>query len=116
MGDQAQVQSQVRYIHLKEISVDFIKTRPKSILELVFTDDARLKHKSPRFKEGDHVHWNLDNYVRTHTSATLKIQRALFKISLAQVEFKFKPNVFRDYSSIVLEGGSLCFRVEGSSR
>ncbi|KAF8269985.1 hypothetical protein EI94DRAFT_869503 [Lactarius quietus] len=49
-----------RYIHLKEISVYFIKRRPTSILQLVFKDDAGVKHKSNRFKQGDLVYWNLD--------------------------------------------------------
>ncbi|KAH9008750.1 hypothetical protein EDB84DRAFT_67071 [Lactarius hengduanensis] len=81
MDDQAQV------IHLKEISVDFIKTRPISDLELVFKDDAGVTHTSNKFKSrlflnSDPVRWNLDIYLKTHTSATLTIQRALFKIGL----------------------------------
>ena len=47
-----------------EIFVDFIKRRPKSVLELVFKDDACVKHKSDKFKESDHVYWNIDTSVR----------------------------------------------------
>ncbi|KAN0134645.1 hypothetical protein V8E53_007430 [Lactarius tabidus] len=92
-----------RYIHLKEISVDFIKRRPTSVLELVFKDDAGVKYRSSKFKDGDLVHWNLDTYVRSHTCATLTIQRALFKITVAQIEFEFKPNEFGDYRFVGLE-------------
>ena len=50
-----------------EISVDFIKNRPTSVLELVLKGDTGDKRnsvvlnnlKSRRFKEGDLVHWNL---------------------------------------------------------
>ncbi|KAN0134700.1 hypothetical protein V8E53_007485 [Lactarius tabidus] len=91
------------YIHLKEMSVDFIKRRPKSVLELVFRDDAGVKHKSNKFKEGDLVHWNLDTHVRTHTCATLTIQRALFKITVAQIEIDFEPNESGDYGVVRLE-------------
>ncbi|KAH9022922.1 hypothetical protein EDB84DRAFT_487793 [Lactarius hengduanensis] len=95
---------QDRYIHLKDIYVNFIKRRPISDLELVFKDDAGAKHKSVRFKKGDLVHWNLDIYVRTQTSATLSIQRALFKISVANISIEFKPNQFGDDRAVGLEG------------
>jgi hypothetical protein len=54
------ISEQTQYIFV-EISVDFIKRRPKSDLELVFKDDAAgVKHKSNKFKKGDLVLWNLD--------------------------------------------------------
>ena len=53
---------QTAYIFV-ELSVDFIKRRPTSVLELVFKDDAGVKYKSDKFKEGDFVHWNLDTFV-----------------------------------------------------
>jgi hypothetical protein len=59
---------QTRYSHV-EISVDFIKRRPKSVLELVFKDDAGVKHKSNKFKEGDLVYWNLDTFVHFAVSS-----------------------------------------------
>ena len=34
---------------------------------------------------------------------------------MARIEFRFKPNEFRDYSNVVLEGRGLCFRVDGLS-
>lgn len=46
-----------------EIYVDFIEKRPSSVLELVFKDEAGVKHKSTKFKEGDLLHWNLDMFV-----------------------------------------------------
>ena len=46
-----------------EISVDFIKNRPTTILELVFKDEAGVEHKSNKFKEDDLVYWNLDLFV-----------------------------------------------------
>ncbi|KAH9012520.1 hypothetical protein EDB85DRAFT_2281227, partial [Lactarius pseudohatsudake] len=85
------------------ISVDFIKTRPTSDLELVFKDDAGIKHKSNKFKNGVLVHWDLDIYVRTHTSATLTIQRAFFKIKVAVISVKFKPDEFGDDKVVRLE-------------
>ncbi|KAN0134695.1 hypothetical protein V8E53_007480 [Lactarius tabidus] len=91
------------YIHLKEISVDFIKRRPRSVLELVFKDEAGVKHKSSKFKEDDLLHWNLDTCVRSHTCATLTIQRALFKITVARIEFEFEPNESGDYRVVGLE-------------
>ena len=48
-----------------EISVDFIKNRPTSILELVLKGDTGDKrypvklYKSNRFNEGDLVHWQI---------------------------------------------------------
>ncbi|KAF8269973.1 hypothetical protein EI94DRAFT_1828607 [Lactarius quietus] len=92
-----------RYIRLKEISVYFIKRRPTSILELVFKDDADVKHKSNRFKQGDLVYWNLDMYVEAHTSAIFLIRRALFKISVAEIEIKFEPSKFVDDRAVALE-------------
>ena len=52
-----------------EISVDFIKSRPTFVLELVFRDDAGVKHKSNKFKEGDVVHWNIDTFVHFTVSS-----------------------------------------------
>ena len=43
-----------------EISVNFMKKRPKSDLKLVFKDDTGVKHESNKFKKGDLVIWNLD--------------------------------------------------------
>ncbi|KAH9032967.1 hypothetical protein EDB85DRAFT_1155203 [Lactarius pseudohatsudake] len=97
MDDRAQV------IHLKEISVDFIETRPASDLELVFKDDAGATRKSVKFKNGALVRWNLDIYLKTHTSATLTIQRGLFKKRVAEVSVKFKPYKFGDDRIVRLE-------------
>ncbi|KAH9033801.1 hypothetical protein EDB85DRAFT_2274664, partial [Lactarius pseudohatsudake] len=94
---------QDQYIHLKEIFVDFIKRRPTSDLELVFKDDAGVKHQSNKFKKSILVHWNIDIYVRTHTNATLIIQRALFNIGVAEISVKFKPNQFGDDKAVGLE-------------
>ena len=47
-----------------ELAVGFIKRRPTSELELVFKDEAGVKHKSSKFKEGHLVNWNLDMFVR----------------------------------------------------
>ncbi|KAI9457251.1 hypothetical protein BJY52DRAFT_1416883 [Lactarius psammicola] len=95
--------AQDQYIHLKEIYVDFIKRRPMSDLELVFKDDAGVKHKSDKFKKGALVHWTLDIYVRTHTSAKLTIRRARFKISVAEISVEFKPDQFGDDRAVRLE-------------
>ena len=43
-----------------EIFVDFIESRPTFDLELVFKDDAGVKHKSDKFKKRALVLWNLD--------------------------------------------------------
>ena len=56
------VSDQTRYSFV-EITVDFIKRRPTSVLELVVKDDTGVKYKSNKFKQGDIVHWNLDMYV-----------------------------------------------------
>ena len=53
-----------------EISVDFIKRRPKSVLELVYRDHAGVKHKSNKFKQGDLVHWDFDMYVHAAVSSS----------------------------------------------
>ncbi|KAH9017944.1 hypothetical protein EDB85DRAFT_1897427 [Lactarius pseudohatsudake] len=89
-----------RVIHVKEISVEFIKTRPISDLELVFKDDAGVIH-----------------YVNTHTSATLTtgIQRALFKIRVAEVSVEFKPYQFGDDKVVRLEGGDVFIPVQSTS-
>ncbi|KAH9165320.1 hypothetical protein EDB89DRAFT_314754 [Lactarius sanguifluus] len=97
MDDQAQV------IHLKEISVDFIETRPTSDLELVFKDDAGATRKSDKFKNGALVRWNLNIYFKINTSATLTIQRGLFKIRVAEVSVEFKPYKFGDDKVVRLE-------------
>ncbi|KAH9051709.1 hypothetical protein EDB87DRAFT_1693810 [Lactarius vividus] len=78
MVDQTQV------IHLKEISVDFIKTRPTSDLELVFKDDAGVTRKSNKFRNGALVHWDLDIYLK--------------------VFVEFKPYKFGDDKVVRLEG------------
>ena len=62
------ISEQTRYSFV-EISVDFIKRRPTSVLELVFKDEAGVKHKSSKFKEGDLVHWNLDTFVHFAVSS-----------------------------------------------
>ena len=56
------------------------------------------------------------SHVRTHSRATLTIQRALFKICVAQVEIEFKPNESGDYNIIELEGSRLFFQVKSPSR
>jgi hypothetical protein len=77
-----------RYIHLKgmcgstvadkktkyictDISVDFIKKRPTSDLELVFKDGAGVKHQSNKFKKSVPIYWNLDMSVYVVSSITL---------------------------------------------
>ncbi|KAH9013359.1 hypothetical protein EDB85DRAFT_970102 [Lactarius pseudohatsudake] len=97
MDDQPEV------IHLKEISVDFIETRPTSDLELVFKDDAGATRKSKKFKNGALIHWNVNIYLKTHTSATLIIQRGLFKKKVAEVSVEFKPYKFGDDKVVRLE-------------
>ncbi|KAH9020391.1 hypothetical protein EDB85DRAFT_530103 [Lactarius pseudohatsudake] len=98
MDDQPEV------IHLKEISVDFIETRPTSDLELVFKDDAGTTCKSHKFKNRALVRWNLDIYLKTHTSATLTIiQRGSFKKRVAEVSVEFKPYKFGDDKVVRLE-------------
>ncbi|KAH9008977.1 hypothetical protein EDB85DRAFT_1512407 [Lactarius pseudohatsudake] len=94
---------QPEVIHLKEISVDFIKKRATFDLELVFKDDAGATYKSNKFKNGALVRWNLNIYLKTHTSATLTIQRALFKIRVAEVSVEFKPYQFGDDKVVRLE-------------
>ncbi|KAH9021801.1 hypothetical protein EDB85DRAFT_408418 [Lactarius pseudohatsudake] len=103
MDDQPQV------IHLKEISVDFIKKRTTSDLELVFfKDDAGATHKSDKFKDGALVRWSVNIYLKTHTSATLTIQRVggLFDLRVAKVSVEFKPYKFGDDKVVRLEGDS----------
>jgi hypothetical protein len=46
-----------------DISVDFIKKRPTSDLELVFKDGNDVKHQSNKFKKNDPIYWNIDMYV-----------------------------------------------------
>ncbi|KAF8269976.1 hypothetical protein EI94DRAFT_1724025 [Lactarius quietus] len=92
-----------RYIHLKEISVYFIKRRPTSVLQLVFKDDAGVKHMSNKFEECDLVYWNLNMYVRARTRATLLIRRGLFNISVVEIEVKFEPSKFVDDRAFALE-------------
>ncbi|KAH9049569.1 hypothetical protein EDB87DRAFT_1697290 [Lactarius vividus] len=96
MDDQPQV------IYLKEISVDFIETRPTSNLELVFKDNAGTTCKSDKFKNGRR---SLEPQ-HTHTSATLTIQRRLFKKTVAEVSVEFKPYKFGDDKVVRLEGDS----------
>ena len=43
-------------------------------------------------------------YVRTNTSATLTIRRALFHISVAEISVEFMPNEFGDERAVGLEG------------
>ncbi|KAI9438904.1 hypothetical protein H4582DRAFT_2075501 [Lactarius indigo] len=95
MDDQAQ------YVNLKEISVDFIETRPTSDLELVFKDNAGVKYKSNKFKNGVPILWEPE---MTHTSATLIIQRALFKKRVAEISVEFEPYL-GDSKVARLEGG-----------
>ncbi|KAH8979643.1 hypothetical protein EDB86DRAFT_3088621 [Lactarius hatsudake] len=54
---------------------DIIETRPTSDLKLMFRDGASATRKSKRFKNGALVRWNLNIHLKTHTSATLTIQR-----------------------------------------
>ncbi|KAH9021789.1 hypothetical protein EDB85DRAFT_404117 [Lactarius pseudohatsudake] len=42
-------------------------------------------------------------YVRTHTRATLTIQRPLFKIRVAEISVEFKPHEFGDDKVVRLE-------------
>ncbi|KAH9165341.1 hypothetical protein EDB89DRAFT_1911510 [Lactarius sanguifluus] len=88
-----------------EISVDFTETRPTSDLELVFKDDAGVKYKSNKFTNGAPVLWNLEIHVRTHTSATLIIRRALrvFKQRVAEISVKFEPYNLGDSKVVRLE-------------
>ncbi|KAH8995994.1 hypothetical protein EDB92DRAFT_1844380, partial [Lactarius akahatsu] len=102
------------YIDLKEISVDFIETRPTSDLELVFKDDAGVKYKSNKFKNGAPVCWKPDMFVvhvRTHTSATLVIRRALFKQRVAEISFKFEPYNLGDSKVFRLEDTNRCVTI-----
>ena len=49
-----------------EIFVHFILSHPTPVLrvgELVFKDEAGVKHKSSKFKAGEPVHWNIDTFV-----------------------------------------------------
>ncbi|KAF8257410.1 hypothetical protein EI94DRAFT_1758482 [Lactarius quietus] len=96
---------QDQYIHLKEIFVDFIKRRPTSDLELVFKDDAGVKHKSDKFKESVLVHWNFDIYVRVQTSAMLTIHRVLLsrRLNFVKISVKFTSEEFGEDKTVSLE-------------
>ncbi|KAH9028966.1 hypothetical protein EDB85DRAFT_1569739 [Lactarius pseudohatsudake] len=97
---------QHRNIHLKELFVDFVNTRPTSDLDLVFKDHAGVKYKSKKFENGILVHWDLDIHVRTHTSATLTVRqldRAHFKIRVAKMSVKIEPDEFGDDRVVCLE-------------
>ena len=60
--------SNLTWIHsFIEVAVGFINRRPTSALELVFKDEADVKHKSSKFKEDDLINWNLDMFVRFAT-------------------------------------------------
>ncbi|KAF8270497.1 hypothetical protein EI94DRAFT_775822 [Lactarius quietus] len=105
----AETGDQDRYIHLKDISVDFIKQRPtsSSILELVIkNDDSDFKFKSNIFKEGNIIHWNLDILVKIHTTGTLTIRQGLFKIRIAKISVGFEPSEFGDNRAVTLEDSS----------
>ncbi|KAN0134705.1 hypothetical protein V8E53_007490 [Lactarius tabidus] len=115
MGDQ----DQDRFIHLKELSVTFVKRTsakrdgrlnafwafeaPTSVLELIFKDDAGVKLKSNKLKEGDLLHWSLDTVVKANSSALLLIRRAPFNMSVAEIVIEFRPNVFGDHRAVTLE-------------
>ncbi|KAN0134669.1 hypothetical protein V8E53_007454 [Lactarius tabidus] len=98
-----------RYIHLKEISVRFIKRRPTSALRLILEDGAGVKQRSDIFKKYNLLHWNLDTYVRAHTMATLTIRQVHLKISqsIAQVSMAFNPDKFSDDRVVSLKGCSI---------
>ncbi|KAH9033828.1 hypothetical protein EDB85DRAFT_2225000 [Lactarius pseudohatsudake] len=81
-------------IHLKEISFDFIKTRPTSNLELVFKEDAGVTHKSNKFKNR-----TASLFGGTSTS--------LLKIKVVEISVKFKPDEFGDGKVVRLEGGNV---------
>ena len=54
------------------------------------------------------IKWStLYSYVRSHSCATLTIQRAFFKIDVVTIEIEFKPNELGDYNTIELEGWGL---------
>ncbi|KAH8980657.1 hypothetical protein EDB92DRAFT_262290 [Lactarius akahatsu] len=101
------MEDQHRNIHLKEVFVDFVKTRPTSDIDLVFKDHAGVKYKSNKFENGVLVHWDLDIHVRYHTSATLTIRRRLdrvhFKVRVAELSVKIEPEEFGDDRIVCLE-------------
>ncbi|KAI9432252.1 WD40 repeat-like protein [Lactarius indigo] len=94
---------QDKYLHLKDIYVDFIEEHPTSDLELIFKDDAGVDHKSTKFKQGTTIHWNIDIYVRTQTGAALTIQQSLLGRGFAEISVKFKPDEFGDDKTVRLE-------------
>ena len=55
-----------------DISVDFIKRRPTSDLELVFKDDAGVKHQSGKFKKSVSIYWSLDMSVHAMYTIVLR--------------------------------------------
>jgi hypothetical protein len=63
-----------------DISVDFIKKRPTSDLELVFKDGADVKHRSNKFKKNDPIYWSLDMSVYVVSSIVLTID--LFRTAM----------------------------------
>ncbi|KAI9432383.1 hypothetical protein H4582DRAFT_1857972 [Lactarius indigo] len=97
---------QDQYINLKEISIGFIGTRPTSDLELVFKDNAGVKYKSNKFKNDTRVCWKPMIHVRTYTSATLIIQRALSKKKVAEISVEFEPYILGDSEVASLEDSS----------
>ncbi|KAN0133875.1 hypothetical protein V8E53_008307 [Lactarius tabidus] len=103
-----------RYIHLKEISVHFIKRRPTSALRLILEDGAGVKQRSDIFKKYNVLHWNLDTYVRAHTMATLTIRQVHLKISLrfAQVSVAFDQDKFSDDGVVSLKDSRHRFTID----
>ena len=65
------ISEQPRYSFV-EIFVEFIKRRPTSDLELVFKDDAGVKHKSSKFKNDVLIHWKLKLFVYFAASSFLE--------------------------------------------
>ena len=68
------ISEQTRY-SFAEIFVNFIKRRPTFDLEIVFKDDAGVKHKSNKFKKDVLVHWDLDMFVYFAASSSLETDR-----------------------------------------
>ncbi|KAH9052679.1 hypothetical protein EDB87DRAFT_1816200 [Lactarius vividus] len=100
-----------RNIHLKGVYIDFVKTRPTSDLKLIFKDDASVKYKSRKFKNGVLVHWDLDIHLRIHTNAKLTVRRAPFKIRVAEISVKIEPREFGDDRVVCLEDSNHCVSV-----
>ncbi|EJD02307.1 WD40 repeat-like protein [Fomitiporia mediterranea MF3/22] len=98
-GSSPALHSRDRFLYLKEITVDFTRSRPDCKLHLKLKDEMKTPYESKEFGKTERLQWNCELYVKSPSKAMLTIKDAgngLKKKWNVELQLDFGSTDFRE--------------------